>query len=74
MTSPERSIKHSKFLLEYTINDRIIRRHEKNGPVVCSDQHCGEPLKVGDRVIRKWGTRSKSRLFHKRCAEKLNIL
>lgn len=74
MSERELSIQHSKFMLEYTLNERYLRRHKKLGRAKCSYQGCGEDLKVGDRIVRKFSSRSKTRLFHKRCAQLLNLI
>ena len=73
MTSPERSIKHSNCILEYTLKKHQLRRHMKKGRAKCDYQNCLKKLKVGDRIVRK-ASPGKNRIFHKRCAQVLNII
>ena len=73
--SPEPSIKHSRRILEYTLDQRMFDFHSKKGRGNCENQRCGEPLKVGDRIVRHYGHYGgKCRLFHKKCAQELNII
>lgn len=70
----ERSIKHSRFLLEYTLSERYLKMHKNKGRGKCDYAKCNKTLKVGDRIVRKFSSRSNTRLFHKRCAQELNII
>ena len=71
--SLERSIKHSGQLLEYTLKDHHLRRHINKGRARCDYQNCLKILKVGDRIVRR-ASPGKIRLFHKKCAQVLNII
>lgn len=68
------SVKHSRRVMEYTINARLLKRHKRLGRGICGSDKCDEPIKVGDRIIRFYSGRARTRLFHKKCASELNII
>ena len=68
------TVKHSRRIMEYTINARLLKRHKNCGRGICGSDKCDEPIKVGDRIIRFYSGRSNTRLFHLKCAEELNII
>lgn len=68
------SIKYSRRVMEYTINARLLKRHKNQGRGICGSDRCDESIKVGDRIVRLYNGRNMTRLFHKRCAEELNII
>ena len=68
------SVKHSRRVMEYTINARLLKRYKNKGCDRCALDRCNEPIKVGDRIVRQYNGRSSTRLFHKKCAQELNII
>lgn len=71
------AIYHSRRCIEYTMKQGRLTFHTNKGQNRCSHPECGGLLKVGDRVVRKQkGGRysSGTRIYHKACAEVLNII
>lgn len=69
----EPSIHYSKRVVEYTLTVSKHSYHKNRKTAQCAHMKCGLPLNVGDRVVRKYAP-EKSRLYHKACAEELNII
>ena len=63
-----KSIKHSGNILEYTLKKNTVAR--LGDKLYC--YYCGIPLKVGERVVRKYGR--KNRYYHKIHALKVNVI
>jgi len=65
---------------EYTLTHSIFTRYLRNNIeiLVCADDKCNQPTKelgVGDRIVSKEGRgRRINALYHKVCAEKLNLI
>ena len=68
------SVKHSRRILEYTINEKFLNMHSRNGRGRCGSQRCNKSIKVGDRIVRFYPGTGNTRLFHKKCAQELNII
>ena len=73
------SIKHSQKIVEYTLTKRLYSRHYNNNPEIlwCRDDKCSQPsilLEVDDRVVSKRGVATRPLLYHKACAEALNLI
>lgn len=68
------SVKYSLRVLEYTLNARLLTRYRNKGADRCALDRCNEPIKVGDRIVRQYRGNRSSRLFHKKCAQELNII
>ena len=68
------SVKHSRRVMEYTISARLLKRHKNQGRGICGSDWCDESIKVGDRIVRLYNGRNMNRLFHKKCAQELNII
>ena len=73
-TSKLNSVKYSRRVMEYTINERLLKRHKRAGRGFCGSDRCGMPIKVGERIVRFYTGRARTRLFHKKCAQELNII
>ena len=62
---------------EYTMTGHVHSGYlNKYGEVLCSYEKCGKPIKVGDEVVsRKMrGSDEYSLVYHRKCAEILNII
>ncbi len=73
----EKSIKHSSRIREYTMDYHKIGFYHNRNIFNCSSRFCGEPIKIGDRVVSKYTASTEyesTRLFHKECAIELNII
>ena len=73
-TEKLKSVRYSRRVMEYTINARLLKRHNNRGVRICGSDRCDKPIKVGDRIVRCYNGRSSTRLFHKKCAQELNII
>ena len=59
--------------MEYNISKNKLSYHNGKGRVKCAHVNCHEYLRIGDRIVRHYGS-TETRLFHKRCAQELNII
>ena len=62
---------------EYTMTGHVHSGYlNKYGEVLCAYEKCGKPIKVGDEVVsRKMrGSDEYSLVYHRKCAEILNII
>ena len=73
-TNKLNSVKYSRRVMEYTVNARLLTRYQNKGVDICALDRCHERIKVGDRIVRQYNGRSSTRLFHKKCAQELNII
>ena len=76
MRDPEElnSVKYTQRVMEYTVSARLLRFHKKFGRGICGSERCELPIEVGDRIVRYYTGRVNTRLFHKKCAQELNII
>jgi len=67
-----KAVHHTQRCLEYTMNLSRLKIHVPKNQHLCEE--CGIAIEVDDRIVRTYSASGKTRLFHKACAEELNII
>ena len=67
-----KAVHYTQRCIEYTLNHSRLKIHVTRNQHLC--QKCGIALEADDRIVRTYSASRKTRLFHKECAEELNII